>query len=599
MFSVIGITSEGEELLTSAISQSQSVKFTWSEVRTYKKELRVTGDSDSDVLARLKALKYSDISGYTGVDGISSRGYVTNVADSEVTDDDDVTYNAITISSETNNNTSGDSGAACLLCILATRTEIVNNEETTVTKLVIAAANSSSELETSGIPYVFADRSLASNKILFNCSIALNNLNAQPILVEISGGVGDDYYATADALQQEIQQRLNLMQHFVTWRHLPTDISDTATVDDQTIGGIKTFTSQIVADQGILSKGNISPSGSIDIGASDNRISNVYSTNGNFNLLMPQLSTSSLGDASNPWNAYLKDVSIASDVIPNNDSSYDIGSSSNKWNNIHANTFHGYLDGNSRSSALATAATYAILLKPDGSSSNTLSFSGSNLESSVNILPSSHATKDLGSSTRYWRSVYASTFYGSLSGNATTATTAVNATKATSDESNNNIKSSYAASLTKDGSFSSSTNTNKALLLKSKSGSTLSTVYLSDIIANALRGHGGTGSSATSTYGSVGSIGLFAVTSGNNSYGNTLSGSNLRKISMLYKLGRDITTISSAGNTGHSTSGDLFDCITHGDAMSGTWVSLSIYNTSWGNSSSGYWYSIILAVRIY
>lgn len=58
---------------------------------------------------------------------------------------------------------------------------------------------------------------------------------------------------------------------------------------------------------------------------------------------------------------------------------------------------------------------------------------------------------------------------GSLTGNAASATTAANAVKATQDESGNNIKASYGSSLALNGSN---------ILLKSKSGATLTTLSL-------------------------------------------------------------------------------------------------------------------------
>ena len=48
---------------------------------------------------------------------------------------------------------------------------------------------------------------------------------------------------------------------------------------------------------------------------------------------------------------------------------------------------------------------------------------------------------------RFIGKVYASEFIGKLTGNADSANTATSATKATQDESGNNIKSSYASSI--------------------------------------------------------------------------------------------------------------------------------------------------------
>ncbi len=61
----------------------------------------------------------------------------------------------------------------------------------------------------------------------------------------------------------------------------------------------------------------------------------------------------------------------------------------------------------------------------------------------ANMYPNKTDTYYSGDSNRKWKGVYATTFYGDLSGNATSATTATSATKATQDGSGNVITSTY------------------------------------------------------------------------------------------------------------------------------------------------------------
>ena len=59
------------------------------------------------------------------------------------------------------------------------------------------------------------------------------------------------------------------------------------------------------------------------------------------------------------------------------------------------------------------------------------------------VRPVISASLDLGASSNKWNNVYANTFIGALSGNATTATTATSATKATQDSDGKAINTTY------------------------------------------------------------------------------------------------------------------------------------------------------------
>ena len=153
--------------------------------------------------------------------------------------------------------------------------------------------------------------------------------------------------------------------------------------------------------------------------------------------------------------------------------------------------------------------------------------------------------------------------------------------------------------LDKDGELSSSTNTRRALLLKSSvTNDTISTIYLSDIIANALRGHGGT-SGPTLSSGSIGTLGLFL-------YSGTLSGtaneyllvpgSSLHRFTMsMYNSSGawsfDDSTITIGKNGSDRSLRIINYSLTSG--RSGTWCVLNNIGTS-----NQYVY-VVLAVRVY
>ena len=139
--------------------------------------------------------------------------------------------------------------------------------------------------------------------------------------------------------------------------------------------------------------------------------------------------------------------------------------------------------------------------------------------------------------------------------------------------------------------------------LRSNSGSSLGRVYISDVIANALRGYGGFGwgtsdvESSTegyrtySSYGSVGSLGLFTVNSKSHlSAGYSVAGTRLHPV--------DFCDYSQTSYPSSNTNPDLgiadIRAVHYGSTMSGTWYVLNGY----GNFTNNYaWF--VIAVRVY
>lgn len=241
-------------------------------------------------------------------------------------------------------------------------------------------------------------------------------------------------------------------------------------------------------------------------------------------------------------------ITAKDDIVPDSNNSYDLGSTSYTWKNLYA----------------GGANEHYILVGYDDSLST---------NSKMSIRPDSTGLGYLGTSNKHFNAAYIDNIY----------------------VGNDSIKSNFASSLSKNGSVSSSANSNTALVLKSKSGAVLSTVYISDIIANALRGRGGYGTeTSTSSYGSIGSIGLFVVhdeTYGASETtvqpGNTISASRLHFLDFgALGTGFGYPNISSYFvSTGVGT-------------ISGTWSVLNYAH--YGEAGSNrYHTSIVLAVRVY
>ncbi len=136
----------------------------------------------------------------------------------------------------------------------------------------------------------------------------------------------------------------------------------------------------------------------------------------------------------------------------------------------------------------------------------------------------------------------------------------------------------------------------------SNSGSSLGRVYISDIIANALRGYGGfgwgTSAVGSSTegyltynyYGAVGSLGLFTTTSTSYvSSGTTIAGNRLHRVEVCDYS--QTSYPSSNATTGLGTA--EIRAVHRGSTMSGTWYVLNGYG---GFSTTYAWF--VLAVRV-
>ena len=140
---------------------------------------------------------------------------------------------------------------------------------------------------------------------------------------------------------------------------------------------------------------------------------------------------------------------ISGAITPSTNSTINLGSSAARFRNIYATTFTGALSGNaSTASALATArgitigestknfdgsAAISFTLTEIGAAATNhthsyLPLSGGTLTG--NLLASDD-TVNIGSASVPFNNVYANTFTGNLSGNATSATTATSATSAT------------------------------------------------------------------------------------------------------------------------------------------------------------------------
>ena len=190
-------------------------------------------------------------------------------------------------------------------------------------------------------------------------------------------------------------------------------------------------------------------------------------------------------------------------------------------------------------------------------------------------------------------------YHGDVTGNADTAT------KATQDGSGNIITSTYGSYLrthARATSMYGSLN-NCYIELRSNSGSSLGRVYISDVIANALRGYGGFGwgtsdvESSTegyrtySSYGSVGSLGLFTVNSKSHlSAGYSVAGTRLHPV--------DFCDYSQTSYPSSNTNPDLgiadIRAVHYGSTMSGTWYVLNGYG---GFTNNYAWF--VIAVRVY
>lgn len=300
-------------------------------------------------------------------------------------------------------------------------------------------------------------------------------------------------------------------------------------------------------------------------------------------------------------------------------SSLNLGTSAYKWGSVYA-TYLGELSYPLTSSystsiyctnvySSGSSAVQCFTLGTSSSYANDISIPGTNSDGSRGYLhPYVDYGADLGSNNRCFNKVWTKDIkaygiiYGDLRGNADTAT------KATQDGSGNIITSTYGSYLktyTRATNSSSTTNgslSNCYIELCNKSGSSLGRVYISDVIANALRGYGGFGwgtSDASSTagyrkyssYGSVGSLGLFTVSSTSHfSAGSSVAGTSLHPVDF---CDYSQTSYPSSNATTGLGRADI-RAVHYGSTMTGTWYVLNGYG---GFPNNYAWF--VIAVRIY
>lgn len=139
-------------------------------------------------------------------------------------------------------------------------------------------------------------------------------------------------------------------------------------------------------------KSQIIPDGTVTLGLANNPITNIYATN---------IYGTNLKEV-NEIDGGLNSITLKSDIVP--DGQVDLGGSTSKFNQIYANeTISDVLDTNSlKVNDINSGSSFISLYKP--------------------ILPTSTGTISLGNNNLKFGGIYATTFYGSLSGNASTAT---------------------------------------------------------------------------------------------------------------------------------------------------------------------------------
>lgn len=449
-----------------------------------------------------------------------------------------------------------------------------------------------------------------------------------------------------NAQYSTLAQYLNLANRVVT-THAE---GDTTAGEDQTIYGDKTFNGLVILGNNLIpitdEDYSIGRMADPEEGTDTRRLASVNT----YTLNTTELGSSDPNGGNSVQ--VFSTLELLSDTVPHNTNSVSLGSSSKVFKDVYATNFHGTLDGTASYATTAGSASYAESATKDGNgniisnkyvtldtaqtvtankqftsgitlynSNLTLEEGGvSHIKSTLScgsgfvilstyynntkavdlnyyiesdgvsvdtmqIYPSINNKLQLGTSGKKLKSVYATKFYGALDGNATSASSA---TRATGDANGNTITSSYAASLTLDGDDYQNTHT--ALVLKSKSGATLSTVSINNLVANALSCR------ANNDNGGVGAIGLFIY----NAHGDyhsasvgpwtLVSGSKLKTASLS-------TTYTSYERT--SFTGNNITVETDWDNSHYESGTFAILGESWSQSGSYYKAQLVLAVRVY
>ena len=134
---------------------------------------------------------------------------------------------------------------------------------------------------------------------------------------------------------------------------------------------------------------------------------------------------------------------LAGAIIPSKTASYNLGSADKTFGTVYATGFVGALTGNADTATKATQDGDGKVI-----SSTYMKLSGTSALTG-NIIPSTTNAVEIGSSSKKYKNVYATTFTGDLEGNAKTATIATTAESATSalsaekDSAGNIISTTY------------------------------------------------------------------------------------------------------------------------------------------------------------
>lgn len=140
----------------------------------------------------------------------------------------------------------------------------------------------------------------------------------------------------------------------------------------------------------ITLKSSIIPSGNVDLGSTTTKLANIYANNITSTTLVTTTET-------------VSNITISHDLLPTLDASSHIGSETNR--------FIGYFE------SLTSEGIETLGLKV-----NDITTTASNITLYKSVLPSSTNTVSFGNSNLKFSGIYATNFYGALTGNASTAT---------------------------------------------------------------------------------------------------------------------------------------------------------------------------------
>ena len=219
-----------------------------------------------------------------------------------------------------------------------------------------------------------------------------------------------------------------------------------------TFGGITTVTGSTLFTKQLSVSGVSTVSGNIfaandetyDIGTDFKKFNAVYAKQFFGQIIgNSETATSVIGGIANVTALFVAGISTFNgNIRTNSNDTYDIGSSTNRFNNVYANAFRGtsgiitnFNSTNGNISSLSSNYAEVVTLNATNLSSNggnfdTLSslsivsqrLNVSGISTFRDIIPSVNNTYNLGGVSNRWSTIYATTFNGNLTGNADTAT---------------------------------------------------------------------------------------------------------------------------------------------------------------------------------